>query len=220
MASVEIPLTIKNKPPIALGEASGTVLMEGDQVIFTAIGSTDTPSDVPYLNFAWDLNTNSDSDGDGNPANDRDMIGYSVQTNFVKDGSRTIRLMVNDGTETSTFDIEIRVDPAPQPMGVVIASAGILLAALLGAAIILRRRAPAPEVTKIPSSRETKRSKKSISPSEPKPISREIVNDDPIRESMEELAEKLYGTQRQSSDRNSDPELDELSRSLREELIE
>ena len=102
MASVEIPLTIKNKPPIALGEASGTVLMEGDQVIFTAIGSTDTPSDVPYLNFAWDLNTNSDSDGDGNPANDRDMIGYSVQTNFVKDGSRTIRLMVNDGTETST----------------------------------------------------------------------------------------------------------------------
>ena len=116
MASVEIPLTIKNKPPVALGEASGTVLMEGDQVIFTAIGSTDTPSDVPYLNFAWDLNTNSDSDGDGNPANDRDMVGYSVQTNFGKDGSRTIRLMVNDGTETSTFDIEIRVDPAPQPM--------------------------------------------------------------------------------------------------------
>ena len=37
---------------------------------------------------------------------------------------------------------------------------------------------------------------------------------------MEELAEKLYGTQRQSSDRNPDPELDELSRSLREELIE
>ena len=98
--------------------------MEGDQVIFTAIGSTDTPSDVPYLNFAWDLNTNSDSDGDGNPANDRDMIGYSVQTNFVKDGSRTIRLMVNDGTETSTFDIEIRVDPAPQPMGVSKDSAG------------------------------------------------------------------------------------------------
>ena len=148
------------------------------------------------------------------------MIGYSVQTSFVKDGSRNIRLMVNDGTETSTFDIEIRVDPAPQPMGIVIASVGVLLAALLGAAMILRRRTPASDVTKIPPTRETKRSTKSISPSEPKPISREIVNDDPIRDSMEELAEKLYGTQRQSSDRNPDPELDELSRSLREELIE
>ena len=220
MASVQIPLTIKNKPPTALGEASSTELMEGDQVILTAIGSTDTPSDVPYLNFAWDLDTNTDSDGDGNPANDRDMIGYSVQTNFVKDGSRNIRLMVNDGTETSTFDIEIRVDPAPQPMGVVIVSVGVLLAALLGAAMILRRRTPASDVTTIPPTRETKRSTKSISPSEPKPISREIVNDDPIRDSMEELAEKLYGTQRQSSDRNPDPELDELSRSLREELIE
>mgnify|MGYP005712139901 FL=1 len=91
---------------------------------------------------------------------------------------------------------------------------------LLGAAMILRRRTPASDVTKIPPTRETKRSTKSISPSEPKPISREIVNDDPIRDSMEELAEKLYGTQRQSSDRNPDPELDELSRSLREELIE
>ena len=50
-----------------------------------------------------------------------------------------------------------------------------------------------------------------MSPSDPKPISREVVNDDPIRDSMEELAEKLYGSQGQSGARAQTPELDELS---------
>ena len=218
--SVEIPITIKNKPPIAAGESSSETIVEGDLVILSATGSTDTPSDLPFLNYAWDLDTDSDSDGDGDPGNDRDMVGYSIQVAFADDGARTVRLLVSDGTETTNFDIVIRVDPAPQPMGVLIASAGILVVALLGAATIFRRRGASSGDDTIGLPRRPSRSKKPMSPSDPKPISREVVNDDPIRDSMEELAEKLYGSQGQSGARAQTPELDELSRSLREELIE
>ena len=74
----------------------------------------------------------------------RAMIGIwwaiLLQVAFADDGARTVRLLVSDGTETTNFDIVIK--SSPQPMGVLIASAGVLIVALLGAATIFRRRGP------------------------------------------------------------------------------
>ena len=218
MVAVEIPLTVKNKAPVAYGSVSDPQPTEGDQVIFTAEGSEDTPSDTPFLSYAWDLDITSDSDGDGNPANDRDMGGYSIQTSFSGDGKRIVRLMVNDGTQVSTWDIEVKVNPAPQPVGVIIAS-GIALISILVLIIKItlgKRKVSGYEISGKRQSSGKKNT--TLTPKEPEIIQREYVNDDPIRESMEELAEKLYGSNDTSSSRKKGDEIEELSRSLREEL--
>ena len=57
-------------------------------------------------------------------------------------------------------------------------------------------------------------------PSKPIPIKKEIVNEDPIRESMEDLAEKLYGAKASAPSSRSNDDISELSSSLREALME
>ena len=59
-----------------------------------------------------------------------------------------------------------------------------------------------------------------MKPSKPIPIKKEIVNEDPIRESMEELAEKLYGTQTSAPSQMSNEDISAISSSLREALME
>ena len=146
------------------------------------------------------------------------MVGYSIQTSFSGDGKRIVRLMVNDGTQVSTWDIEVKVNPAPQPVGVIIAS-GIALISILVLIIKItlgKRKVSGYEISGKRQSSGKKNT--TLTPKEPEIIQRDYVNDDPIRESMEELAEKLYGSNDTSSSRKKGDEIEELSRSLREEL--
>jgi len=219
-ASVEIPITVRNKAPIALGAISEESPMEGDIVTLSAQGSSDTPYDLPNLDYAWDLDIMSDSDGDGDSGNDRDLIGYSTQTTFNKEGTRVVRLIVSDGTESSYWDVEVSVNPAPQPFGMIAASAGVLVVVAFAVTMILRGRGKGsndPALKAHDASRETRRA---IKPSKPIPIGKEIVNEDPIRESMEDLAEKLYGSKTSAPTSRSDDDISAISSSLREALME
>ena len=216
-ASVEIPITVRNKAPVALGVISEESPVEGDTVILSAQGSSDTPYDFPNLDYAWDLDIMSDTDGDGDPGNDRDLIGYSTQTTFNKEGTRVVRLIVSDGTESSFWDVEVSVNPAPQPFGMIAASIGVLVVVALAVTIILRGRGKGPNEPVL-KTRDT--STEIIRPSKPIPIEKEIVNEDPIRESMEDLAEKLYGSQASAPTSRSDDDISAISSSLREALME
>jgi len=159
----------------------------------------------------------SDTDGDGDPGNDRDLIGYSTQTTFNKEGTRVVRLIVSDGTESSFWDVEVSVNPAPQPFGMIAASVGVLVVVAFAVTIILRGRGKGPNEPVL-KTRDT--STEIIRPSKPIPIEKEIVNEDPIRESMEDLAEKLYGPQASAPTSRSDDDISAISSSLREALME
>ena len=218
-ASVEIPITVRNKPPVALGVISEESPLEGDVVILSAQGSSDTPYDFPNLDYAWDLDITSDSDGDGDPGNDRDLIGYSIQTTFNKEGTRVVRLIVSDGTDSSYWDAEVSVNPAPQPLGMIAASAGVLIVAAFAVTTILRGRRKGPD-TVMKTLNDSIETIGPIKPSKPIPIRKEIVNEDPIRESMEDLAEKLYGSRASVPTSRPDDEISAISSSLREALME
>ena len=218
-ASVEIPITVRNKPPVALGVISEESPLEGDVVILSAQGSSDTPYDLPNLDYAWDLDITSDSDGDGDPGNDRDLIGYSIQTTFNKEGTRVVRLIVSDGTESSYWDAEVSVNPAPQPFGMIAASAGVLIVAAFAVTTILRGRRKGPD-TVMKTLNDSRETRGPIKPSKPIPIRKEIVNEDPIRESMEDLAEKLYGSKASVPTSRPDDDISAISSSLREALME
>ena len=219
-ASVEIPITIRNKAPIATGSISEESPTQGDTVILSAQGSSDTPYDLPNLDYAWDLDIMSDSDGDGDSGNDRDLIGYSTQTTFNKEGTRIVRLIVSDGTESSYWDVEISVNPAPQPFGMIAASAGVLVAVALAVTMILRGRGKGPNGSDSKMGGADRETRTPISPTKPTPIRKEIVNEDPLRESMEDLAEKLYGSKSSNPTLGSDPDISAISSSLREALME
>ena len=67
-ASVEIPIIVRTRL-VALGVISEESPIEGDVVTLSALGSSDTPYDLPNLDYAWDLDIMSDSDGDGDSQN-------------------------------------------------------------------------------------------------------------------------------------------------------
>ena len=162
----------------------------------------------------------SDSDGDGDSGNDRDLIGYSTQNTFNKEGTRVVRLIVSDGTESSYWDVEVSVNPAPQPFGMIAASIGVLVVVAFAVTMILRGRGKGlddPALNTRDVSGETRRP---IKPSKSIPIQKEIVNEDPIRESMEDLAEKLYGSKTDAPTSRSDEDISAISSSLREALME
>ena len=219
-ASVEIPVIVRNKAPVALGVISEESPIEGDVVTLSALGSSDTPYDLPNLDYAWDLDIMSDSDGDGDSGNDRDLIGYSTQTTFNNEGTRVVRLIVSDGTDSSFWDVEVSVNPSPQPFGMIAASAGLLIVVAFAVTMILRGRGVGRNGAAPGSDHPDTITRKSMKPSKPIPIKKEIVNEDPIRESMEELAEKLYGTQTSAPSQMSNEDISAISSSLREALME
>ena len=100
-------ITVTNVPPEAAisGPASSP---EGETVTFNADGSSDTPSDMETLRYEWDL----DSDGD------YEIAGWSVEHEFLKAGTYSVRLRVTDddgGYDTSALDVVVTNLP-PNPI--------------------------------------------------------------------------------------------------------
>ncbi|UCH89722.1 MAG: PKD domain-containing protein [Thermoplasmata archaeon] len=77
-------VTVENVAPKAAASADNTNIDENDIVKFSAAKSTDTPSDLPILNYTWDF-------GD-------DSKGYGVETShqFNSEGSYNVVLSVKD----------------------------------------------------------------------------------------------------------------------------
>jgi PKD repeat protein len=80
-------VTISNLPPIAGISTSSQVINMESAVLFSAI-SSDTPSDIPKLNYIWDFNTSD--------AISADAYGYEVYWIFQDNTTYSISLTVTD----------------------------------------------------------------------------------------------------------------------------
>ncbi len=89
-----------NRPPIPAITDENEFLLEGLELTFHGIDSIDPDRDL--LSFRWDLD---DSDG----LDDVDSIDGTVKVTYPNEGTRTIRLTVNDSEESAYIDRTIEV---------------------------------------------------------------------------------------------------------------
>ncbi len=96
--------TVTNVPPTA-GLTSSQNTEEGDVIAFYGSTSTDTPSDLPLLTYAWSF-------GDGTSGS-----GVEVSHTYVDEGTFTVTLTVTDddgATGTATMTVPVQ-NAAPVP---------------------------------------------------------------------------------------------------------
>ena len=79
--------------------------------LLDASGTLDALNDVGDLTVAWDIDVNDDSNEDGIPDNDADLIGKAVTYTFKRDGLQSVKVMAWDedperpGTKVLTFAV-------------------------------------------------------------------------------------------------------------------
>ncbi|UCE36335.1 MAG: PKD domain-containing protein [Thermoplasmata archaeon] len=95
----EMTVTVNNVAPVAY--AGSDVTVNENELVFFSGSATDTPSDHPLLEYAWDY------DGDG----DTEAFGREVMHAFESSGTYTVTLIVtdNDGA-VSTDTVTVTVD--------------------------------------------------------------------------------------------------------------
>ena len=77
----------------------------------------------PPYTFAWDLNDLVDTDGNGNPRDDADAIGESVDTAYGDDGLYRATVVVTDSTgATATDTVTVRVGNVPPRVQVLVSA--------------------------------------------------------------------------------------------------
>ena len=99
------------------------------------------------LRIHWDLNPLSDSDGNGVPDDDADLLGEEVQVSFDTGGERVVVITVFDPAGNSdravwTFDVE-PAPPSSSSGGALLAGVAVV-ALVIGALVLLRRRGSMP----------------------------------------------------------------------------
>ena len=112
VAESMVDVNVVNLPPKAALEAEKTTVVVGEEVVIWTTETSDTESDMSLLMFTWDLDTNTDSNEDGDPANDMDTFTSAISPLrhiFDTPGEKHIRLTVTDGDQSSTKDITIYV---------------------------------------------------------------------------------------------------------------
>ena len=105
-----------NTDPVAKASARPASVVAGKPVTLSGDGSTDaeTPGDLQY---AWDLDTSRDSNGDEKSGNDKDAVGRTVRTTYRQAGTYTARLTVTDpqgATDTATVKVVVTEVPATE----------------------------------------------------------------------------------------------------------
>ena len=109
----EIEIDVVNTPPVALASVNALNPTEGDKIILSANGSIDSVNDMESLTFHWDLDISLDSDGDGNPSNDIDMMGRWIEASYDSEGLKQVKLTVIDESESHSVTMDINVATAP-----------------------------------------------------------------------------------------------------------
>lgn len=107
-----VNVTVVNLRPKAGGVAEKTTVTVGEEVVIWTTDTTDTESDMSLLMYIWDLDTTTDSNGDGDAANDMDSFSSGTlpfRHTFETPGTKQIRLIVTDEEFTSTKDFTIFV---------------------------------------------------------------------------------------------------------------
>ncbi len=152
-ADATIDIQVRNMRPKAVAEAERTTVAVGEEVVIWSNGTTDSPSDMNWLLYSWDLDITTDSDGDGDPANDADVGGATLRHSFDSGGTKNIRLIIRDEEFTDYDDVQIQVTGggilgmlggdggSPIVLGLVVV---VLLLVVAGSALILMRRRKVP----------------------------------------------------------------------------
>ena len=104
-----LEVMVLNTPPLVrTGEFSCTAY---EVCTLDASNTIDALNDVNDLTVVWDLDVFVDSNEDGIPDNDADLIGKTVTHTFTKDGRRSVKIIAWDenperpGTKTVSFTV-------------------------------------------------------------------------------------------------------------------
>lgn len=85
----------------------------GDEITFS-VSATDSYDDITNLRYHWDLQPNRDTDNNGNPRDDADLVGYQTSISFNKVGRNEVVLTVFDQSNNSdshAFAVDIVAAP-------------------------------------------------------------------------------------------------------------
>ena len=103
-------ITIRNlRPKGAINMTEGPFEV-GQDIVFSAEGTTDSTLDMMRLTYRWDFNTGVDSDDDGFTENDIEDEGFSVTHVFNEPGTYIVRLTVGDESEEDSVDVQVIVE--------------------------------------------------------------------------------------------------------------
>lgn len=90
--------------------SAGTV---GEKLTFT-VSATDSYDDITDLRYHWDLQPSKDTDNNGNPRDDADLLGYKTSITFNKIGRNEVVLTVFDESNNSdSHAFAVNVASAP-----------------------------------------------------------------------------------------------------------
>jgi len=113
-ADTFVNVSVVNLRPKAAAEAESLSIQVGEELVIWTNGTTDSASDMDKLRFEWDLDTSTDWDDDGDPANDIELVtelNQPLRHIFLSEGTKNIRLRVSDESATSTVDFVVTVEP-------------------------------------------------------------------------------------------------------------
>jgi len=135
-STVKVIFITVGSPPVATTSDSKTVTLKDGKAKAKLDASDSTPSDdsVPLEKYIWDRDSNVDSDGDGDPANDEDYEETNpvVELEYNKTGTYTAILWVEDesGVRSQPFQIKVTVNKEESDDDFPIAIAGVVVAAI------------------------------------------------------------------------------------------
>jgi hypothetical protein len=90
--------------------SAGTV---GEKLTFT-VSATDSYDDITDLRYHWDLQPSRDTDNNGDPRDDADLVGYKTSITFNKIGRNEVVLTVFDESNNSdSHAFAVNVASAP-----------------------------------------------------------------------------------------------------------
>ena len=154
---IAISIDVNNLDPVARATTSDYNPTEGDVIILSANGTTDSEYDMENMVYIWDLDIYEDSNGDGDPANDLDRQGVWITVSFEGEGTRTVQMTAFDEGEGASITLVIEVQKAPFSLGGLVAAYGLYIVlfgmiAVLGV-VLMQRLRPSEVVVKAPAVR-------------------------------------------------------------------
>lgn len=108
--STSTSIVVLNLPPTIRINSLENVIA-GDAVWFSANDTTDSTTDIEGLMVIWDLDSTTDSNGDGIFNNDPDLIGKSVKHTFATSGVYKITVIAwdEDAESPASKEFQLRV---------------------------------------------------------------------------------------------------------------
>ena len=143
MDYVEISIDVRNIRPTAIASINSIKPLQGEFISLSANGTIDSEYDIKNMLYHWDTDTSFDSDGDGNPSNDVDMMGRWIQVRYDNEGKKVVKLTVYDESESNSITMVVDVDKAPFNLGTSVkenSSSILLLVLILISALVLTTR--------------------------------------------------------------------------------